>query len=77
MSTTVYYIEVNMICVVLLALFLYGTVRGGYRSVRNHLYQKMLLSAMVLSVMDMIAGTLRGRMFEGAATLLWSSNMLT
>ena len=76
MSTAVYYIEVNMICIVTLGLLLGSFLIGEYKSRRGTLYKILLVLTMVMSAADLVSGVFRGASFAGAALILWISNML-
>lgn len=73
----VYYVEVNLICILLLVLF---SVQMRYRSDRaseeNRAFSLMLWVTMLLCTVDMIAGVCRGRHFPGAGVLVSVSNLL-
>ena len=78
MSTAIYYIEVNMICIVTLMLLLTSLPKGEYQSEYNSergRYYKMLLTlAIIMCACDLISGVFRGASFAGAGALLWVSN---
>ena len=76
MSTAVYYIEVNMICIVTLALLLGSLPRGEYQSKRGRFYKILLGLAMLMAATDLIAGVFRGTSFTGVRTILWLSNAI-
>ena len=76
MSTAVYYVEVNLICIVTLALLLGSLPRGEYQSVRGRLYKWMLGLTIIMAASDLISGVFRGATFTGAVQILWFSNMM-
>ena len=76
MSTAVYYVEVNLICIVTLTLLLGSLPRGDYQSRRGSFYKILLNLTIVMSLTDLISGVLRGAIFPGAAAILWISNGL-
>ena len=76
MSTAIYYIEINMICIVTLALLLGSLPRGEYQSRRGRFYKIMLGLTIIMSAADLISGVFRGEGFAGASVILWISNML-
>lgn len=75
MSAGVYYVEVNLICVFVMSLLLFGLARVK-KTLRENLYMGLLITAMVMCISDSVAGVLRGKMFEGARTLIWGANMV-
>ena len=78
--TIVYYAEVNMICIFMLALFAWQRrFRSDHASTDNRVFRVfslMLWVSVLLCAADMVAGICRGRFFRGARTLLVVSNML-
>ena len=74
MSEIVYYIEVNAICIITLALLLGSLPRGEYQSKRGKFYKIMLGLTILMAAMDLVSGVLRGASFPGARTILWLSN---
>ena len=71
----IYYAEVNLICIILLALF---SVQMRYHSDRssaeNRVFSLMLWVTMVLCAADMAAGICRGREFP--AEVIYPTNGL-
>ena len=76
MSAAIYYVEVNMICIITLALLLGSLPRGEYQSVRGRFYKILLSLTVLMSATDLVSGLFRGAVFTGARELLWVSNGL-
>lgn len=74
MSTAVYYIEVNLICIVVLALLLGSLPGRKSESKRSKYYKIMLVLTMILCASDLFSGLFRGAKFPGAGVILWISN---
>lgn len=73
----IYYAEVNLICIILLALFsMQMRYRSDRSSAENRVFSLMLWVTMVLCASDMVAGICRGRFFPGARTVIAVSNLL-
>ena len=70
------YIEVNAICLVILGIMLLNAFRRHFSSVKGRQFNRMVWSAMLLCVSDMVAGICRGATFPGARGVLWVSNMI-
>ena len=75
--TIIYYAEVNLICIFMLALFAWQRrFRSDRASTDNRVFSLMLWVSVLLCAADMVAGICRGRFFPGARTLIVVSNML-
>lgn len=75
--TIVYYAEVNLICISILALFArQRRFRSDRSSADNRVFSLMLAVSILLCASDMIAGIARGHSFPGARTLIVVSNTL-
>lgn len=75
--TTIYYAEVNLICIFILALFArQRRFRSDRSSADNRVFSLMLWVSILLCASDMIAGIARGHSFPGARTVIVVSNML-
>ena len=76
MSTAVYYVEVNVICMVTMALLLGSLPRGEFQSVRGRYYKILLGLTILMAATDLVSGLFRGAAFAGAGSVLWLSNGL-
>lgn len=75
--TIIYYAEVNLICIFMLALFAWQRrFRSDHASTDNRVFSLMLWVSVLLCAADMVADICRGRFFPGARTLIVVSNML-
>ena len=74
MSTVVYYVEVNLICIVVLALLLGSLPGRKIESKRSEYYKIMLILTIILCVSDLFSGLFRGVKYTGINMLLWISN---
>ncbi len=74
MSIAVYYVEVNLICIVVLGLMLGSLPGRKSESKRTKYYRIMLVLAIILCVSDLFSGLFRGAKFAGANITLWISN---
>ena len=74
MSTVIYYTEVNLICIISLALLLGSLPRGEYQSKRGRYYKIMVGLTILMSAADLVSGVFRGASFTGAGAILWFSN---
>ncbi len=75
--TVVYYVEVNFICIFMLALVARQRYfRSDRSSADNRVFSLMLWVSILLCVSDMVAGICRGRFFSGARRLIMVSNTL-
>ena len=73
----IYYVEVNLICIVLLLLF--GNL--FFRSIEQQSSVRIIMDCIMIAtvlfcICDMLAGIFRGRMFYGARTIIIISNWL-
>lgn len=73
----IYYVEINFTCI---ALLIFLRLQAGRRynglSTRKIIFTRLLQSAIVLCVADMVAGICRGQVFPGAKVLIEISNLL-
>ena len=76
MSGIIYYVEVNLICIVILTLLLGSLPKGEYQSRRGRFYKIMLKLTILMSAADLISGVLRGNLTAGVREILWVSNAL-
>lgn len=73
----IYYIEVNLICLVLL-----GIINGqisqtrAITSTRQRALRRMVISTAILCLSDIVAGVCRGMFFPGARAVIQLSNLL-
>ncbi len=73
--TAIYYIEVNAICLLIMAM-IYVVAHKVKDDARMNAYRAMMIAGMVFCASDMIAGVCRGKIFAGARAILWTSNLL-
>lgn len=75
--TAIYYSEINLICIVILHLFI---KQMHYKSDRfsseNRTFSLLLLATIIMCVADMAAGICRGQSFRGARAVIEFSNLL-
>lgn len=76
-TTMIYYTETNLICIIIAILLLerMGRLEGNASSMRKTFFS-ITVSAIVMSIADIVAAGLRGAMFFGSLTLLHISNGL-
>ncbi len=74
MSVAVYYVEVNLICIVVLALMLGSLPGRRSESMRGRYYKYLLILTILLCAADLFSGLFRGAVFPGATEILWISN---
>ena len=74
MSVAIYYVEVNLICIVVLALLLGSLPGRKIESKRSEYYKIMLILTMILCASDLFSGLFRGAKFAGTNIILWISN---
>lgn len=75
--TVIYYVEVNVICMII--LFLFGhqmSYKSDQLSSGNRTFRLLLWTVMLLCASDMAAGIFRGKLFSGARALIEFSNLL-
>lgn len=73
----VYYIEVNLICIIVLLLLRNQLRRNSENhSTCSNIFSLLLWSTVVLCVSDMLAGIFRGQVFWGAKALIELSNLV-
>lgn len=70
-----YYIEVNLICIVVLCI-IRGRFRNNTVSTSDNYFNTLILSTMLLCLSDLVAGVCRGRFFTGARAVIEISNLL-
>lgn len=73
-STDIYYIEINAICIIVLLIMLLGN-QSSEPDNKSNLFKGMLLAGMVLCFSDMLAGIFRGSTLPGIHRVLWIANM--
>ncbi len=74
---TVYYVEINLICIILLFLFCSFSPKGTRQSSSlDIVFRRIVVTTIVLCASDMIAGVFRGAMFPGARTIISVSNWI-
>lgn len=72
----IYYLEVNIICIVIL-LMIMEKIHGENKTLRTiNTYKKLLISIIVFSTFDLIAGVFKGTMFPISKMILLISNTL-
>ena len=72
----IYYLEVNIICIVIL-LMIMEKIHGENKTLRTfNTYKKLLISIIVFSTFDLIAGVFKGTMFPISKIILLISNTL-
>lgn len=76
MSNTVYYLQVNITCLVVLGMIFVSILRENYHSLRSKLYRWLIAMTMVFCASDLVAGAFRGQLFPGARQILWGSNII-
>ncbi len=77
MQRIVYYLEVNIICIILLFFlkrFIFDKIEKKSSDVI--LFNNMILATEILCLCDLIAGIFRGKIFNGARIILMLSNWL-
>lgn len=72
----VYYVEVNLICIVVLCL-----IRGRFRnnnivSTSDKYFYILIFATVLICLSDLVAGVCRGRLFTGARAVIEISNLL-
>lgn len=72
----IYYLEVNIICIVIL-LMIMEKIHDENKTLRTfNTYKKLLISIIVFSTFDLIAGVFKGTMFPISKIILLISNTL-
>lgn len=72
----IYYIQINIISIVVLLLILVRGIRFNKESsMQTRSLRVMVIAACMLCVSDMLAAVFRGRSFNGAALCVESVNM--
>lgn len=73
----VYYIEINLLCIIFLLLFTrQRRYQSGRLSADSRIFGLMLWSTVILCASDMVAGLCRGQLFPGARVLVELSNLI-
>lgn len=73
----VYYIQVNLICIVILFIFKRQLRRNSEKySTSNNVFYLLLWISILLCVSDMFAGIFRGQVFDGAKVFIEVSNLV-
>lgn len=72
----IYYLEINIICIVIL-LMIMEKIHDENKTLRTfNTYKKLLISIIVFSTFDLIAGVFKGTMFPISKIILLISNTL-
>lgn len=72
----IYYVEINLICIILLLLIKYSFHRKSEAfSAEMIVFNKLIWSAIFLCLSDMVAGIFRGLFFYGARIIIEVSNL--
>lgn len=76
MINMVYYIEVNLICIIILILFT-KQLKNKYMQMSEAelVLQQIIISTIIFCCSDLIAGVFRGQMFPGARMIIEFSNL--
>ncbi|MEA4912742.1 MAG: diguanylate cyclase [Oscillospiraceae bacterium] len=75
--TAIYYIEINVMCIVILLLLCSQLQqKHGQGSTEVHIFRLLLQTAIVLCAADLLSGVLRGRTFFSARVFTGAGNML-
>lgn len=75
--TIIYYSEINLICIIILILFMSQMrYKGGQLSTDSRIFNLILWTTVVMCISDMVAGICRGQFFTGARVLIEGSNMV-
>ena len=70
----IYYLEVNIICIAIL-LMIMEKIHDENKTLRTfNTYKKLLISIIVFSTFDLIAGVFKGTMFPISKIILLISN---
>ena len=70
-----YYIEVNLICIVVLFI-IKGRSLNNTVSTSDKYFNTLILSTVLMCLSDLVAGVCRGRLFTGARAVIEISNLL-
>lgn len=76
MSTIIYYVQINITCIIIIGMIWFSIPRYHYNSMRDRYFNFMLITAVIFCLSDLIAGSFRGAVFAGARELLWISNIV-
>ncbi|MDD3219692.1 MAG: GGDEF domain-containing protein [Lachnospiraceae bacterium] len=73
----IYYVEINLICIIILFLF-YNQIQNKYmqQSEAELVLRHLIITAIVFCLSDMIAGIFRGQLFSGARIIIEFSNLI-
>lgn len=77
MPQVIYYVEVNLLCIIILLM-----IRFSQATKRNRLsadmitFNRLIAVSIVMCASEMVSGILRGKMFPAARTILEISNLL-
>ena len=76
MAVPIYYLEVNIICILIL-LMIMEKIRDENKVLKTYsIYRKLLISIILFSTSDLLAGVFRGTMFPVSKFILLLSNSL-
>ena len=68
---TVYYLEVNLICIIILALLKVHLWQGFKQSSLDKIvFNKLLILTIITCICELVAGIIRGHQFIGARAVL-------
>jgi len=76
MSTAIYYVQINVTCILILGLLLLSIPKYNIKTLRSVLFNIMLVTTIIYCFSDLFAGLFRGATFSGARAILWISNIL-
>ncbi len=75
--SVIYYIEINIICIIILSLVGYQVFKKTkQKSTYNIVFNWLIFFAIIMCICDMIAGIFRGKLFTGARAIITISNWL-
>ena len=72
----VYYVEVNLICIVVLFLIRGRLRNNNFVSTSDKYFSILNSSSMLMCLSDLVAGVCRGKLFTGARSFIEISNLL-
>jgi len=75
MSPIIYYIEINVICILVLGI-IYISVASIKESRKAKIFGTMLFLSIIFCVTDLLAGVFRGATFTGARAFLYTINII-
>lgn len=75
--TSIYYIEINIICIIILFLLQNQLNKRSEKfSAEIIVFQQLILTTIILCFSDMVAGVFRGELFFGARAIIEISNLV-